>query len=89
MMSRPPRMVGSPMSNEASIVVLSTPTCYRCKTVARHLENKGVEYEYIDVTKDEEWANWMRANGLSNVPQTIKGEERVEGVDFDAINRLF
>lgn len=77
------------MTDPNVITVLSTPSCYRCKTVVRHLENKGIQFEYIDVTKDEDWANWMRENGLSAVPQTIKGEERVEGVDFDSINRLF
>lgn len=72
-----------------TLFVLSTPTCYRCKTVAKHLDAKGVEYVYVDVAEDAEWAAWMRENGLSQVPQTVRGAERVEGVDFDGINRLF
>lgn len=72
-----------------TIIVLSTPTCQRCKVVAKHLEAKGVEFQYVNVQEDAEWAAWMRENNLSNVPQTIRGDERVEGVDFDSINRLF
>lgn len=72
-----------------TLVVLSTPGCQRCKIVGKHLDAKGVEYTYIDVTQDAEWRAWMEEQNLRNVPQTIRGDERVEGVDFDAINRLF
>jgi glutaredoxin len=72
-----------------TITVLSTPGCSRCKIAAKHLTARGIEFTYIDVTQDEEWADWMRDNNLKNVPQIIRGDERVEGLDFDAINRLF
>lgn len=72
-----------------TIIVLSTPACQRCKTVARHLDNKDVEFTYVDVHEDEEWANWMRENNFSAVPITISGGTIIHGVDFDAINRLF
>jgi glutaredoxin len=77
------------MSEANTITVLSTPTCQRCKIVAKHLESRGVEFNYVNVQEDAEWAAWMQENSLTNVPQTIKGDARVEGVDFDAINRLF
>ena len=80
----------SPMTPPAdTLVLLSTPTCHRCKFVARHLDAKGVEYEYIDVTTDPDWRGYMDDNDLKNVPQTVRGDQRVEGVDLDAINRLF
>lgn len=72
-----------------TLFVLSTPTCSRCMVVKKHLDARGIEYTPVDVTNDEEWASWMRDNDLKNVPQTVRGQERVEGVDFDAINRLF
>jgi glutaredoxin len=72
-----------------TLFVLSTPTCQRCKIVGKHLDAKGVKYTYVDVTRDEQWLCWMQENDLKNVPQTVRGDERVEGVDFDAINRLF
>jgi glutaredoxin len=72
-----------------TIVIVSTPTCQRCKIAAKHLDAAGVQYQYIDATQDEKWAAWMAEQGLRNVPQIVKGDQRVEGLDFDAINRLF
>lgn len=74
-----------------TITVLSTPSCQRCKTVARHLEARGVAFDYVDVTtpEGEAWRDEMVGRNLANVPQTVLGEEWIEGVDFDAINRLF
>ena len=79
------------MMSPDTITVLSTPSCQRCKTVARHLDARGIAYEYIDVTLPEnaDWAGEMGDRSLRNVPQTILGDEWIEGVDFDAINRLF
>lgn len=75
-----------------TIVILSTPGCQRCKTVARHLDAKGVEYQYVDLTLPEnaEWYDAFKDRNLTNVPQTIRGnDDWIEGVDFDSINRLF
>lgn len=79
------------MMSTDTIIVLSTPACQRCKTVARHLTAKNVDYTYIDLTTPEgaEWVEQMGERGLKNVPQTVLGDEWIEGVDFDAINRLF
>lgn len=77
------------MTDSSTIVVLSTPTCGGCRFVINHLKARGVDYEKIDVTQDEEWRRWMVDRNLTKVPQTIKGDDRVEGADIDAINRLF
>lgn len=77
------------------IVVLSTPTCSRCRIVKRHLESNGIEPLVIDVSKPGEYRTKMDAAGLSAVPQTFKLEDFdnpdnwVYGFDPDAINRLF
>lgn len=77
------------MTAPDTITILSTPTCSRCKIAVKHLEAKGVEFEYVDVTQDEEWAGKMRDRNLKNVPQTVRGETWIEGLDFNAINTLF
>lgn len=77
---------------EDTIVVLSTPTCGRCKFVARHLDAKGVNYEYVDLTDPEnaDWLEEFQSRNLTNVPQTLRGGSAwIEGVDLDAVNRLF
>lgn len=75
-----------------TIVVLSTPGCQRCKTVARHLEAKGIPFEYVDLTDPDnaEWLAEFKERNLTNVPQTLRGDGTwVEGVDFDSIATLF
>ena len=74
------------------LIVLSTPTCHRCKFVRKHLDAKGVDYEYIDLTdpKNEAWLERFQSRNLRNVPQTFRGEsDWIEGVDFAAIEALF
>lgn len=71
------------------ITIVSTPTCFKCKLAARYLEERNIPFNYIDATSDPEWADWMAEQGLRNVPQIVKGDERVEGLDFDSIARLF
>jgi glutaredoxin len=75
-----------------TIVILSTPGCQRCKTVARHLDNKGIEYSYLDLTDPanaEVYEEFKRRN-LTQVPQTFRGDGTwVEGVDFASIEKLF
>lgn len=75
-----------------TIVILSTPTCSRCKFVGKHLDAKGVDYEFVDLS-DPDNADFLaefQARNLSNVPQTFKGDsDWVEGVDFAKIESLF
>ena len=75
----------------APLVVLSTPTCHRCKAVARKLTEAGVDHEYLDVTDpiNSEWRDRMVERGLTQVPQTVRGDTWVEGFDPDALERLF
>lgn len=81
------------MSNTATatVVVLSTPGCQRCKFVERYLDDHGFAFEHVDLTtpEGEAWLKEFRDRNLTNVPQTVSGETWVEGVDLDAINRLF
>lgn len=75
-----------------TIVVLSTPDCQRCKTVDRHLNAKGVEHLYVDLSDpaNAEWLEEFRRRNLTQVPQTLKGDSQwVEGVDFARIEALF
>lgn len=61
-------------------------------TVVRHLDAKGVEYKYVDLTLPEnaDWLSEFKDRNLTQVPQTIRGSDPwIEGVDFDSINRLF
>lgn len=53
----------------AKIKVYSTPTCPWCVKVKGYLKEKGVEFEDIDVSADQEKANEMvEKSGQMGVP---------------------
>ncbi len=82
-----------------AIIILSTPGCYRCGVVEKHLKAKaepdGVPFFKIDVTEEGPFRQAMLDAGFTGVPRTLRlcdidnPKEWVDGVDFDAINRLW
>ena len=60
------------------VKVYTTPTCAYCHALMDWLEGKGVEYEEIDARGIE---------GISTVPVTEVGDERIVGFDRPAIKR--
>lgn len=45
--------------------------CGQCKTTKRDLDNKGVEYEVIDVESDAEAFEYVKSLGYQQVPVTV------------------
>lgn len=82
-----------------ALIILSTPGCYRCGIVEKHLTAKavpdGVPVFKIDVTEEGPFRQAMVDAGYSSVPRTLRlcdignPGEWVDGVDFDSINRLW
>lgn len=60
------------------IKVYTTPTCIYCHALMDWLEKQGIEYEEIDASKME---------GITAVPVTEIGDERIIGFDRPAITR--
>lgn len=74
------------------ITVYTTPTCAFCPLVKRFLEEKGVEYEEVDVSASEEAKNDFKGKtGQMMVPVTQIDDEMVVGFDKkkleDALSR--
>lgn len=69
--------------------VFSTPTCSYCVFLKRYLDEKGVEYESIDVSKDQEKLKEMvELSGQMGVPVVEIGEEDViVGFNKEQINK--
>lgn len=62
------------------ITVYSTQSCPYCHMVKEYLEEKNLEFEYIDVGKDREKAKEMiEKSGQMGVPVVIIGEEVIVG----------
>ncbi len=75
------------MSDEKNIRVYSTPTCPYCTMLKKYLDQKGVKYQNIDVSKDHEAAKQMIAkSGQMGVPQTEINGKIIVGFDKDGID---
>ncbi len=76
-------------SSAQEVTVYTTPTCQYCDAVKEFLENKGVDYDEIDVSADQEAAQeLMDETGQKGVPQTEIDGQFVVGFDTDQLESL-
>ena len=69
------------------IKVFSTKTCPWCTKVKDYLQNKGVEFETVDVSANREAAMEMvKKTGQMGVPVTQIGEKYIIGYNPEAID---
>jgi len=70
----------------ADVKVYSTPSCPWCTKAKQFLEEKGVDFDYIDVTKDPEALKEMvEKSGQRGVPVLDVKGTIIVGFDKDAI----
>ena len=71
------------------IKLYSTPTCPYCVTLKKFLEEKKVDFEYIDVSQNEQALKEMiDKSGQIGVPVSDINGEIVVGFDRDKIMSL-
>jgi glutaredoxin 3 len=71
----------------ADIKVYSTPTCPWCIKLKAYLKEKGVEFDDIDVSADQQAAQqMMERSGQMGVPQTEINGKMIVGFDKAAID---
>jgi len=64
------------------VKIYTTTYCGFCRMAKRLLDQKGVEYEEIDVTEDDGARDWLvKTTGRRTVPQVFIGERSVGGFD--------
>jgi len=71
-----------------SITVYSKPACVQCTATTRALEARGLDYEVIDLTQDDDAMTQVSELGYRQVPVVIAGEEHWAGFRPDLIGRL-
>jgi glutaredoxin-like YruB-family protein len=75
--------------SQKNVTVYTTPTCTWCNTIKRHLQEYGIRYREVDVSRDQKAAEEMvRRSGQQGVPQTDINGEIIVGFDKTRINRL-
>ncbi len=74
---------------DKKIRVFTTPTCAYCIVLKKWLEEKGVDYEEIDITQhEEEQERMVEKTGQVGVPVTEIEGEMVVGFEKDKIAQL-
>jgi len=71
------------------IKVYSTPTCVYCKTLKEYLKKNNIEFEDVDVSKDEKQLQKMiKDSGQMGVPVIDIDGQIVIGFDKEKIDNL-
>jgi glutaredoxin 3 len=71
------------------VVVFSTPTCPHCRTAKRYLQQKGVRFTDVDVSRDERAARDMvRISGQQGVPVITVNGRPIVGFDRQKLDRM-
>jgi thioredoxin 1 len=71
------------------VIVFSTPTCPYCHQAKAYLKEKGVAFEDVDVSKDQQKAQQMvEKSGQMGVPQLWIDDQVVVGFNRPQINMM-
>ena len=69
--------------------IYSTPTCPYCKLAKEYLSAKGISYDDIDVSADQEKAKEMvNISGQMGVPVIVVNDKVIVGFDKEKIDSL-
>jgi glutaredoxin-like protein NrdH len=58
-----------------AITVYTKPSCVQCTATYRALDNKGIEYEVLDVTADDAALETVKALGYLQAPVVIADDD--------------
>jgi glutaredoxin-like YruB-family protein len=71
------------------VKIYSTPTCPHCRALKEFLDEKGIEYEDVNVAEDEKERNEMvEKSGQMGVPVVDIDGEVIVGFDKEKISEL-
>ena len=72
-----------------NIKIYGTKTCAYCDSLKEYLDERGIEYKYIDVGEDQEKARHIiKKSGQSGVPVSEIDDEVIIGFDKVKIDKL-
>ena len=71
-----------------TIIVYSKPACVQCTATTRALDARGLAYDVIDLTEDDQAMARVTALGYRQAPVVIAGESHWAGFRPDMIGRL-
>ena len=71
-----------------AITVYTKPSCVQCTATYRALDNKGIEYNILDLSVDENALEQVKALGYLQAPVVITEEDLWSGFRPDKIEEL-
>ncbi|MGP9806180.1 glutaredoxin-like protein NrdH [Paracoccus sp. NSM] len=71
-----------------TIIVYSKPACVQCTATTRALDARGLDYDVIDLTQDDEAMARVTELGYRQAPVVIAGESHWAGFRPDMISAL-
>lgn len=71
-----------------TIIVYSKPACVQCTATTRALDAKGLSYDVIDLTQDDDAMNRVTGLGYRQAPVVVAGDDHWSGFRPDMIARL-
>jgi glutaredoxin-like YruB-family protein len=71
------------------VKIYSTPTCVYCKTLKGYFKKNAIEFEDIDISKDEKQLQKMiKDSGQMGVPVVDIDGEIIIGFDKEKVDKL-
>lgn len=71
-----------------SITVFSKPACVQCNATYRALDKHGLDYTIVDMSKDAEALESVKALGYQQAPVVFAGGDHWSGFRPDKIKAL-
>lgn len=71
-----------------TVTVYSKPACVQCTATIRALDAKGISYDVIDLTADDEAMSRVQLLGYRQAPVVIANGQHWAGFRPDMIARL-
>ncbi|MFC4222769.1 glutaredoxin-like protein NrdH [Lysinibacter cavernae] len=71
-----------------SITVYTKPSCVQCTATYRALDNKGIDYEILDLSVDEKALETVKELGYLQAPVVVADGEHWSGFRPDKIEEL-
>lgn len=62
-----------------TINVYGKPSCPKCDMAKALLARSGVDYEYIDLTQDQDAMDMVKSKGAKEAPFVMKGDNVIGG----------
>ncbi len=70
------------------IIVYSKPACVQCTATTRALDAKGITYNVVDLTRDDDAMDHLVKLGYRQAPVVVAGNDHWSGFRPDMIARL-